>query len=270
MPVAVNARDGVRINYEVHGRGTPLMLLHGGGGSLERWHELGYVRALGQMYTVVLVDARGHGKSDHPRHAASYRYEQFVSDLVTVLDHAGIDHAHFLGYSLGGLVGFRIPIYAPGRFISLTLGGAHPYAQFSFWEHQFQSFRDGLEGYVRKRERLGKAISEEEFARLQSADLTVYAAVGEALREEPGAIGYLHGNTTPMLMFCGDGDTTDGVNDRLPEAADRIPNSVLLTVCGCDHRDLLPRLDHVVPAVLSFHASVGIDVTAYAMQGSVN
>ena len=92
------------------------MLHHGGGGSHERWRELGYVDALLDEYKLILFDARGHGLSDKPTTPDAYRYERWVQDIVAILDELEISKAHFFGYSLGGQIGFRIPLYAPDRF----------------------------------------------------------------------------------------------------------------------------------------------------------
>jgi pimeloyl-ACP methyl ester carboxylesterase len=64
MPYVDN--DGVRIHYEVEGHGPSLVLQHGFTHSLRRWYLHGYVDALRNDYELVLIDARGHGKSDKP------------------------------------------------------------------------------------------------------------------------------------------------------------------------------------------------------------
>ena len=256
MPFATNPADEVGIHYELHGSGPAMLLHHGGGSSLERWHDFGYVQALSRNFLLVLVDARGHGKSDRPDCPEAYRYERWVTDLVAVLDDAGIKRAHFFGYSLGGLIGFRIPQYAPQRFDSLILGGAHPYAQYDFFNQQYENFKDGLDGYLKMRERQGNPVSEPERTRLEDAHLDVYANVGLALRDEPGAIEHLRINTLPMLLFIGEDDATDGSNEKLPAAAVDIANSTLLTVPGFGHSDLVRRPDLILPCVLAFIGSL--------------
>jgi pimeloyl-ACP methyl ester carboxylesterase len=252
MPTATNGYDNVRIHYELHGAGPALLMHHGGGGSLERWYELGYVEALSRNFRLVLVDARGHGQSDRPHDPQSYRYERWVSDLVAVLDDAGIERAHFFGYSLGALIGFRIPKYAPHRFDSLILGGAHPYAQYDFFNRQYENFKDGLETYQEIRRREGNLIGDAELAHLQSADLKVFSVVGEALREEPGAMEHLTVPTLPMLLLLGGNDATDGSNQKLPVAARKVPGSTLLMFAGLDHREMMARSDLVVPYLKVF------------------
>ena len=72
MPYVDNR--GVRIHYQVEGKGPPLVLQHGFTQSLEGWYRCGYVDALKPKYRVVLIDARGHGKSDKPHERAAYAW----------------------------------------------------------------------------------------------------------------------------------------------------------------------------------------------------
>ena len=127
MPSVSN--NGVRIHYEVEGTGPPLVLQHGSFGTLEDWREYGYAEGLRQHRTLVMLDARGHGKSDKPHDAAQYSLEHRASDVVAVLDDIDIRTADFMGYSMGGWIGFGLAKYAPGRFRSFILGGAHPFAE---------------------------------------------------------------------------------------------------------------------------------------------
>lgn len=122
LPFADNG--GVRIYYLVEGTGRPLVLLHGFGGSSEQFYFTGWVDALRSHYRLILMDARGHGKSSKPHEPDAYQMQRRVGDVTAVLDDLGIDRAHFLGYSGGGEVGFGIAKYAPERFTSLLIGGA--------------------------------------------------------------------------------------------------------------------------------------------------
>src|SRR4051794_35255926 len=100
MPYASNG--GVRIHYHLDGNGAgpPLVLQHFFGGSVEDWHDAGYVAALGGDYRLILIDARGHGLSDKPRDPDAYAFARMADDVVAVLDDLGHDRAHFYGYSM--------------------------------------------------------------------------------------------------------------------------------------------------------------------------
>ena len=126
MPYADNR--GVRIHYEVEGTGPPLVLQHGFTDSIGGWRQFGYVDALKGSYRLILLDARGHGASDKPRDPAAYDMALRASDVVAVLDELGVERAHYLGYSMGGRIGFDTARLALERLRSLLIGGAHPYA----------------------------------------------------------------------------------------------------------------------------------------------
>ena len=125
MPYADN--DGTQIHYHVEGNGPPLVLHHGFTSSLKNWYAYGYVEPLKADYQLILIDARGHGESDKPHDPAHYDLRLRVNDVVSVLDDLGVDKAHYLGYSMGGRIGFGIAIHAPERLNSLIIGGMHPY-----------------------------------------------------------------------------------------------------------------------------------------------
>jgi pimeloyl-ACP methyl ester carboxylesterase len=122
MPFVEN--QGVRIHYEIEGHGAPVMLMHGFSTDSRTWYQMGYVKELSKEYELILIDARGHGASDKPHTPEAYGLGLMISDLVTILDQRRISKASFFGYSMGGRIGFRIPLYASNRFSSLILGGA--------------------------------------------------------------------------------------------------------------------------------------------------
>ena len=83
MPFVEN--DGVRIHYEVEGRGEPLVIQHGFTSSIETVRLLGYSDSLKASYQVILIDARGHGVSDKPHAPECYGLQTAVSDVLAVL-----------------------------------------------------------------------------------------------------------------------------------------------------------------------------------------
>jgi 3-oxoadipate enol-lactonase len=90
----------VRIAWERRGEGQPLVLVHGLG--YARWGWEPVADALAERFEVVLLDNRGIGESDAP--AGPYTAAEMAEDVVRVLDEAGVDSAHVVGTSLGGMV----------------------------------------------------------------------------------------------------------------------------------------------------------------------
>jgi pimeloyl-ACP methyl ester carboxylesterase len=118
----------VKIYYKVVGNGPPLLLHHGfcldhNDYSNPNWD---FVKAFQEDFTLILMDARGHGASDKPHDPQEYRLLKQVSDVIAVLDDLQIEKVHFLGYSMGGGIGFGLACNAQERFNSFVLGGASP------------------------------------------------------------------------------------------------------------------------------------------------
>jgi 3-oxoadipate enol-lactonase len=118
MPFTVGG-DGARIHYEVAGRadGEPLLLIQGLGADLKGWAAQRY--ALGRRYRLLLVDNRGAGGSDKPE--GPYDLEVMANDAVAVLDAEGIDAAHVIGASMGGVIAQILAVRHPARVRSLVL-----------------------------------------------------------------------------------------------------------------------------------------------------
>ena len=93
-------RDGVKIYYEVHGDGPPLILTHGYSSTSEMWN--GQIAALSKRHKLVLWDMRGHGRSDYPDNPAAYSETLTIGDMAAVLDEVGARQAIVGGLSLGG------------------------------------------------------------------------------------------------------------------------------------------------------------------------
>lgn len=114
------AADGTRIHYELAGRrdGEPLLLIQGLGVDNRGWAAQRY--ALGRRFRLVLVDNRGSGGSEKPAGPA-YDLEVMADDAVAVLDAEGIDRAHVVGASMGGVISQILAIRHPSRVRSLVL-----------------------------------------------------------------------------------------------------------------------------------------------------
>lgn len=114
--------NGIELNYRDEGRGRPVVLLHGLGNSLNVWE--GVARSLRTTYRVVRVDLRGSGDSSVP--PGPYDPEEWVMDLLGLLDDLGIEDAHLVGHSLGSLIATRFAGGYPDRVRSLGLVGTGP------------------------------------------------------------------------------------------------------------------------------------------------
>jgi pimeloyl-ACP methyl ester carboxylesterase len=86
------------------------------------WRIPGLVSLLAKNYRIVTLDNRGHGKSDKPTSVDDYG-PKMVDDVLRLVDHLKIDKAHFVGYSMGGMITLKLAATAPERMLSAVIGG---------------------------------------------------------------------------------------------------------------------------------------------------
>ncbi len=114
---------GVRIHYIVSGEGEPVVLIHGLHSSAAmNWEMPGIISMLSKGYQAIALDLPGHGQSDKPESPDGYG-EQFVEDIVRLLDHLKIKKAHIVGYSMGGMVAVKLMTRHQERVLSAIVGG---------------------------------------------------------------------------------------------------------------------------------------------------
>lgn len=112
--VAVN---GVNYYYELHGSGEPLLLLHGGLGSIDMFRPV--LPKLAESRLVIAVDLQGHGRT--PLGKRAFRLESMGDDMAVLVEKLGFPKVDVLGYSLGGGVALRMAVQKPDSVRRLAL-----------------------------------------------------------------------------------------------------------------------------------------------------
>jgi pimeloyl-ACP methyl ester carboxylesterase len=120
--------NGVRYYYEIHGKGEPLLLLHGGLGSIDMFGPA--LPALAKSRRVIAVDLHGHGRTALGERPISL--PDMGDDLAVVLKKIGLAQVDALGYSMGGGVAFRLAVQHPQMVRRLAMVSAG-YAQDGFY-----------------------------------------------------------------------------------------------------------------------------------------
>ena len=246
MPIA--HANGTNIYYKVNGHGEPLILIQGFGGGHEGWFF--QVRALKKQFQVITFDSRGIGKSDTP--SQSYTIKTMADDTVGLLDCLGMDKAHILGVSLGGIVAQEIAIHYPERVRKLilvnTIAGdftdINPEVMRSIGVEQGSSKVDygNIDFYEMMKTVISLSFAKKSYRKfflpmtllnVKSVGFTGYRKQMEAA-EGHSTIDRLHLIKTPTLVIS-------GTEDRLvpprcsDEIANRIPNARLVTIEGGSH-----------------------------------
>src|SRR5438034_5149460 len=109
--------NGVELGYQLIGEGDPLILLHGGFGSVEMFGPNVELLAAGNR--VIGVDLQSHGRS--PAADRPMKFEAMADDIAALIKSLGLEHAAIMGFSLGGAVGLRTAIQHPDLVERLVL-----------------------------------------------------------------------------------------------------------------------------------------------------
>ena len=112
--------NGQELYFEVLGEGPPLVLVMGIGYDATLW-TLAQVPALSQMFQVIIFDNRDAGRSSNA--TGPYAIADMADDVAGLMDALGIQRAHMLGLSMGGMIALEFALRHPGRLHRLVLSG---------------------------------------------------------------------------------------------------------------------------------------------------
>ena len=114
------------------GEGDAIIFLHFSGANLMMWQRI--VPYFRDRYRLILVDLRGHGKSDKPE--IGYHMDEMARDIIGIMQHLKLEWAHLVGSSLGAEVGLSVAANYPEKVISLVCEGAlsSEYGLYGTWE----------------------------------------------------------------------------------------------------------------------------------------
>ena len=115
--------NDIEMYYEVHGEGTPLLLIRGWGGSSQSWSP-NFIKSLSQQHRLIIFDNRGTGKTSKPD--KKYSIEQMADDAARLLDATNTQKAHIVGFSMGGMIAQQFGIKYPEKTIGLVIACSRP------------------------------------------------------------------------------------------------------------------------------------------------
>ncbi len=153
-------RGGVNIYYETYGKGSPIVFLHPFSTNGYIWYFQTF--AFARTNQCVVIDERGHGRSDKPQQG--YAIKEMAADVVAVLDELKINKTILVGNSIGGMILMQLNLDAPDRVAGNVIvssgtnlgAGMPPEAMAAFQKDLAGAFGGLIEGAVSaktKRER---------------------------------------------------------------------------------------------------------------------
>ena len=245
----------MKIAWERHGEGAPLLLIHGLG--YARWGWEPVVEPLARSFDVILFDNRGIGESDAP--PGPYTAAELAADALQVLDEAGVERAHVLGTSLGGMVAQELALAAPERVDRLVLACTTPGGPESFPMPE-QTVKLLTSGPRRLRQFVENALAPEprpeiverilappRSDRPAARGLEAQAAAGAAF----DALDRVEAIGAPTLILHGTEDVVvDSRNTALLALGSRTPGVELFP--GCGHLFFWEQPERFVEVVTEF------------------
>ncbi len=132
----------IEVHYELSGRERrpTVMLSHSLASSFKMWEP--QMEGLRSHFQVLRYDTRGHGKSEVT--PAPYTLELLCEDAIGLLNFLGIDRVHWVGLSMGGMIGQAVALHYPQRLLSLTLcdtSAVIPEEMQPIWEERIEAVR---------------------------------------------------------------------------------------------------------------------------------
>lgn len=247
--------NGLKMYYEIHGTGRPLVLLHGGFMVIEALGTL--LPALAQNRQVIAVELEGHGRTadlDRP-----LSYDQMAEDVAGLIRQLGIKQADLFGFSLGGLIALRLTVRYPELVRKLVLVSAI-YSN---------------EGYYPATMAGWPTMSAEAFAGSPAEQLYTQVAPNPAhwpvfidkikhtmMSFKGWPASDIQSIKLPTLLLLGDADLVRPEyavemfrllgGAREDGGMQGVPDSQLAILPGTTHFDILDRLDLLLPIVTPF------------------
>ena len=226
----------MKIAWERHGAGPPLLLIHGLG--YARWGWEPVVEPLARSFDTILFDNRGIGESDAP--PGPYTAAGMAADAVQVLDEAGVERANVVGTSLGGMIAQELALGYPQRVDKLVLACTTPGGPQAFPMPQrtveLMQARATLREYVQNalepdpRPELVERILAYRERTAQGFEPWAAQAAAGATFDAHDRLGSL---TAPTLVQHGEGDVVvDPRNADLLAAAIRGARTSMYAGCG--------------------------------------
>lgn len=256
--------NGIELHYTVEGEGPWMTLSHSLACDSSMWDP--QMALLTKRFKVLRFDTRGHGQSDAP--ATDYTLDQMADDVHGLLTGLGITTTHWMGLSMGGMIGQAYALKHPGMFASMVLADTtsrRPPNAAAMWGERMQIARTkGMEGLVEP------TLSRWFTDAYRPAHPDVMAKIGKVIRNTPAA-GYagccaaiaqidfterLKEIKCPVLVLVGDQDhgTPVAMSEQI---RDNLPGAKMQVIANASHISNVEQAEVFNQAIDAFLKGAG-------------
>ena len=216
---------GIKMYCEIYGSGTPLLMIHGNGGSIRSFSN--NIPYFSKKYKVIVPDSRAQGKTKDETDSLSF--EMMADDEAALLDALRIDSAYVIGWSDGGINALLLAMRHPGKVIKLAATGANLWPDStaiipSAWleeKETYDSLKNTKPGTAKEKNDRKLFLLD-----WQQPDISL-----ESLR-------FIQ---CPALIICGDHDIISAAHTQL--ISENIPGAELWIVPNSGHATLAQHKD---------------------------
>ena len=253
------ATNGIETNYTIEGDGPWVTLSHSLACNLSMWDE--QAKLLARSFKVLRYDTRGHGGSSAP--AGPYTLDQLAEDAKALFAALGIERTHWIGLSMGGMIGETFALKYPDFFQSMVLADTtsrYPAEAAGIWEDRIKTAQTkGMDAVVDGT--LARWFTEP----YRKTNPPAVARVGDSIRTTPvaGFVGCCHAipkiNLThrlkeipcPTLVIVGEQDPGTPVS-MAKEIVEGKPGAKLVIIPSAAHLSNIEQPEAFTKAMLEF------------------
>jgi 3-oxoadipate enol-lactonase len=250
--------NGIQTRYKLDGKtGAPTVILsHGLAADLSMWDP--QLATLSRCFNVLSYDIRGHGGSGTT--PGDYSLALLAADVLALMDSLGIEQAHYVGLSLGGMIGQYLGAWHGERLLSLTLCATTSEAPKASWDARVREAREigvaplveaTVERWVTPAFKgTQPELMQKMRAMVLGTSLDGYAGCAAAIRDmELAAV--IDRITVPTLVVAGEDDTSTPL-PILERIARSIPDAQLMKIANAAHMPTMEQPHLCTPAIESF------------------